>query len=93
MVSLVASGLIPRPGLKPEVTLQFHMACVLLSETIPDPRTILDQLENVVENMSPRTRRPIRFLEPLHTVPARPVPESAFSENDPDSRIASRTRA
>lgn len=93
MVSLVASGLIPLPGLKPEVTLQFHMACVLLSETIPDPRTILDQLENVVENMSPRTRRPIRFLEPLQTVPARPVPESAFSENDPDSLIASRTRA
>jgi diguanylate cyclase (GGDEF)-like protein len=93
MVSLIASGLIPLPGLQPEVTLQFHMACVLLSETIPDPRTILDQLENIIENMHARTRRPIRFLEPLQTEPARPAQESAFSDNTPDSCTAPRSSA
>ncbi|MDZ7918846.1 7TM diverse intracellular signaling domain-containing protein [Rhodoferax sp.] len=70
MVRLIASGLIPLPGLKPEVTLQFHVACVLLSEVIPDPRTILEELGNVLEGISPRTRRPIRFLEPATTLPA-----------------------
>lgn len=70
MVRLIASGLIPLPGLKPEVTLQFHVACVLLSEVIPDQRTILEELGNVLEGISPRTRRPIRFLEPATTLPA-----------------------
>lgn len=70
MVRLIASGLIPLPGLKPEVTLQFHVACVLLSEVIPRPQTILEELGNVLESISPRTRRPIRFLEPATTQPA-----------------------
>lgn len=70
MVRLIASGLIPLPGLKPEVTLQFHVACVLLSEVIPQQETILEELGNVLEGISPRTRRPIRFLEPATTLPA-----------------------
>ena len=70
MVRLIASGLIPLPGLKPEVTLQFHVACLLLSEVLPKPSSVLEELGNVLEGISPRTRRPIRFLEPPMTEPA-----------------------
>lgn len=69
MVRLVASGLIPLPGLHPEVTLQFHISCALLTETVSDPRTILQELSDMLHSMSPRTRRPIRFLEPSPTLP------------------------
>nr|WP_315464831.1 7TM diverse intracellular signaling domain-containing protein [uncultured Rhodoferax sp.] len=70
MVRLVASGLIPLPGLRPEVTLQFHMSCALLTEVVADKRTIQQELRDVLHGMSPRTRRPIRFLEPAPTLPA-----------------------
>jgi two-component system, sensor histidine kinase LadS len=69
MVRLIASGLIPLPGLQPEVTLQFHVACVLLHEIIPNRQTVLDELGAVMHGISPRTRRPIRFLEAPETVP------------------------
>jgi len=61
MVRLVASGLIPLPGVRPEVTLQFHISCALLTEIVPDKRTILHELADLLHRMSPRTRRPIRF--------------------------------
>lgn len=93
MVSLIASGLIPLPGLQPEVTLHFHIACVLLNETIPDPRTILDQLDDILDNMAPRTRRPIRFLEPLQTIPAPMGESSGFGEDDTGSFMAPHTPA
>lgn len=70
MVKLIASGLIPLPGLKPEVTLQFHVAAVLLNERIPDPSTVLIELGQLLAGQSPRSRRPIRFLEPESTAPA-----------------------
>lgn len=79
MVRLVASGLIPLPGVRPEVTLQFHISCALLTEIVPDQRTILHELSDLLHRMSPRTRRPIRFLEPSPTQPAglqRKPPES-----------------
>lgn len=69
MVRLIASGLIPLPGLQPEVTLQFHVACVLLHEIIPNRKTVLDELGNIMHGISPRTRRPIRFLEAPRTIP------------------------
>ena len=77
MVRLIASGLIPLPGLKPEVTLQFHVACVLLHEVIPSSDSILEELGNVLESISPRTRRPIRFLEPPMTQPSPLLAEAA----------------
>jgi diguanylate cyclase (GGDEF)-like protein len=82
MVRLIASGLIPLPGLKPEVTLQFHVACVLLHEVIPSADSILEELGNVLEGISPRTRRPIRFLEPPMTQPS---PMSAHSTTHSDA--------
>lgn len=76
MVKLIASGLIPLPGLTPEVTLHFHIAAVLLSEKIPDATQVIAELADLLGTMSSRTRRPIRFLEPE---PTRPTPLSAAS--------------
>lgn len=70
MVQLIASGLIPLPGLEPEVTLQFQVACVMLHENPVAPERVLADLKDLLEGMSLRTRRPIRFLEPIPTQPA-----------------------
>lgn len=70
MVQLIASGLIPIPGLEPEVTLQFQVACVLLHHNPVAPERVMEELGGLLQDMSPRTRRPIRFLEapPTHPV-------------------------
>jgi diguanylate cyclase (GGDEF)-like protein len=67
MVKLIGSGLIPLPGLVPEVTLHFHAACVMLHENPVPPERVLDDLRDLLAGMSPHTRRPIRFLEALPT--------------------------
>ena len=67
MVKLVGSGLIPLPGLVPEVTLHFQAACVLLHENPLPPERALDDLRGLLSEMSPNTRRPIRFLEAVPT--------------------------
>lgn len=64
---LIAAGLMPLKGLKPEVTLQFHIAAVLLDERSMDAPALADALADLLKSMSPRTRRPIRFLEPEAT--------------------------
>ena len=67
MVKLIGSGLIPLPGLVPEVTLHFQAACVLLHENPLPPERVLGDLRDLLAGMSPNTRRPIRFLEPAPT--------------------------
>lgn len=67
MVKLIASGLIPLPGLVPEVTLHFQVACVLLHENPVPAERVLDDLRELLSGMSSQTRRPIRFLEALPT--------------------------
>lgn len=67
MVKLIGSGLIPLPGLVPEVTLHFHVACVMLHDNPVPPERVLDDLRDLMAGMSPHTRRPIRFLEALPT--------------------------
>ncbi len=67
MVKLVGSGLIPLPGLVPEVTLHFQAACVLLHENPVPPERVLVDLRDLLAGMSPNTRRPIRFLEAAPT--------------------------
>ena len=67
MVKLIASGLIPLPGLVPEVTLHFQAACVLLHENPVPAERVLDDLRELMAGMSPHTRRPIRFLDALPT--------------------------
>jgi diguanylate cyclase (GGDEF)-like protein len=66
---LIAAGLMPLKGLKPDVTLQFHIAAVLLEERMGEPDELVDALDDLLAGMSPRTRRPIRFLEPEETQP------------------------
>lgn len=84
MVGLIASGLIPLPGLHPEVTLHFHIAAVVLDEVHPDPDTVLDELGEILEGIAPRSRRPIRFLEPTNTLPAPMERDSGFgAQPDP----------
>ena len=72
MVQLIASGLIPIPGLEPEVNLQFQVACVLLHHNPVTPQRVIDELGGLLQDMSPRTRRPIRFLEAPPTHPVAP---------------------
>jgi two-component system, sensor histidine kinase LadS len=60
---LVALGLMPLEGIKPEIALQFHFAGVILHEYVDDPAHIVEKLKDLLRGMSPRTRRPIRFLE------------------------------
>jgi diguanylate cyclase (GGDEF)-like protein len=69
--SLIAAGLMPLPGLKPDVTLQFHIAALLLNERPLEAGEIEAALDEQLGRMSPRTRRPIRFI-----VPESPQPSS-----------------
>lgn len=66
---LIAAGLMPLQGLKPDVTLQFHVAGLLLRERLVEADDLEDVLSDLLGSMSPRTRRPIRFLAPDDTLP------------------------
>ncbi len=87
---LIAAGLMPLKGLKPEVVLQFHVTSVLLGERPGSAVDIHQALTEALQNMSPRTRRPIRFLEPELTLPMPLEAQSDFDpdETDPDHRTA-----
>lgn len=63
---LIAAGLMPLPGLQPDVTLQFHVAALLLNERALEAEGIEAALAAQLGRMSPRTRRPIRFIAPEH---------------------------
>jgi diguanylate cyclase (GGDEF)-like protein len=60
---LVAAGLMPLPGLKPDVTLQFHVAALLLSDRPMEADEVQQALQAKLAKMGPRTRRQIRFVE------------------------------
>ena len=60
---LIAAGLMPLPGLKPHVTLQFHVAALMLNERALEAQEVEAALAAQLARMSPRTRRPIRFVE------------------------------
>jgi diguanylate cyclase (GGDEF)-like protein len=79
---LIAAGLMPLKGLKPDVTLQFHIAAVLLDERMWEFSELVDALDGLLGGMSPRTRRPIRFLEPEATRPAPMASDSSLIETD-----------
>ena len=87
---LIAAGLMPLKGLKPEVVLQFHAAAVLLGERPGSAEEINQTLADTLQNMSPRTRRPIRFLEPELTMPLPLEAQSEFEpdQTDPGKRVA-----
>src|SRR6185369_3800709 len=79
---LIAAGLMPLQGLKPDVTLQFHIAAVLLEDRMIEAPDLVDELDELLAGMSPRTRRPIRFLEPVNTEPAPLSSDSSLLEPD-----------
>ena len=76
---LIAQGLMPLPGLVPEVTLQFHVAALLTREMPSRMNDVKGELLALLGGMSRRTRRPIRFLEAATTggSPLAPLPPSA----------------
>ena len=76
---LVAAGLMPLKGLKPEVVLQFHVVAVVLTERLASGAETSANLIDLLSSMAPRTRRPIRFLEPELTRPAPLEEDSAES--------------
>jgi two-component system, sensor histidine kinase LadS len=78
---LIAAGLMPLKGLKPEVNLQFHIGAVLLDERMGEPDEMARALDELLSGMSPRTRRPIRFLEGPDTQPS-PAYDSALSDTE-----------
>ncbi|MDB5874714.1 MAG: hypothetical protein JWQ07_4156, partial [Ramlibacter sp.] len=61
---VVAHGLMPLPGLKPEVTLNLQVVGNILAENPMEATAMQAALDNALNTMSARTRRPIRFLEP-----------------------------
>jgi diguanylate cyclase (GGDEF)-like protein len=81
---LIAAGLMPLQGLKPEVTLQFHIGAVLLREREIEADEVPLALAELLASMSPRTRRPIRFLKGEETQPV-PLEAQASERAGPDS--------
>jgi two-component system, sensor histidine kinase LadS len=79
---LIAGGLMPLKGLKPDVTLQFHIGAVLLNERMLEAPELVDALGGLLRGMSSRTRRPIRFLEPEATQPVPMESDSALLASD-----------
>jgi diguanylate cyclase (GGDEF)-like protein len=83
---LIAAGLMPLPGLKPDVTLQFHIAGLLLSERPLEAEGVEEALAGQLARMSPRTRRPIRFIVPEVPQASEPGPDSSLFMPADDSR-------
>ena len=79
---LIAAGLMPLKGLKPDVVLQFHVAGVLLGERTASETEIDQDLSDLLRHMGARTRRPIRFLEPELTRPMPLEADSGFDDAD-----------
>ena len=82
---LIAAGLMPLKGLKPEVVLQFHVAAVLLGQNPGSAVDIDNALTETLQQMGPRTRRPIRFLDHELTQPSPLGTQSEFEPDQPDS--------
>ena len=82
---LIAAGLMPLPGLKPDVTLQFHICAVMLNESPLEAEELEEALRAELARMSPRTRRPIRFVEANPSTGTDPGDSSLFmpSQIDP----------
>ena len=62
-VELIASGLMPPRNLKQEITIIFHFAIALLDDYNGSADDLLPTLQDLCKKMSPRTQRPIRYLE------------------------------
>ena len=88
---LIAAGLMPLKGLKPDVILQFHAAAVLLGERAGTAIAVDADLTELIKYMDSHTRRPIRFLEPENTRPMNleELSEHEAAQSDPGGWPAS----
>ena len=86
-VELIASGLMPSKNAKQDITIVFHFAVALLDDYAgdADADALLAQLQALCSKMSPRTQRPIRYLNAV----ARPASGDSSSSDskglDPSS--------
>ncbi|NTV85210.1 MAG: diguanylate cyclase [Burkholderiaceae bacterium] len=83
MVRLVTAGLTTSRGVNLDIPLQFNVACMMLSEHETTPTRALRQLHRLLARMSPRTRRPIRFVDPVNA--SAPWTDDVESELGPPS--------
>ena len=79
---LIASGLMPLQGLKPDVVLQFHVSGALLSDYMAPGPMLAQALTDLLDSMSARTRRPIRFLRAATVVTTDGSASTAWSDTD-----------
>jgi two-component system, sensor histidine kinase LadS len=70
------------------VTLQFHISAVMLNETPQDAEELEESLRAQLARMSPRTRRPIRFVEADPPPPSDPGDSSLFLHSHLDAAHA-----
>jgi two-component system, sensor histidine kinase LadS len=85
---LIALGLMPLKGLVPDVTLQFQFSAVLLREYTEDVAELEPKLQALLARISPRSRRPIRFLRITSTgVDASASGVAAHTEMEPESQF------
>jgi diguanylate cyclase (GGDEF)-like protein len=84
---LIAAGLMPLPGLKPDVTLQFHVAALMLGERPLEADEVQAALAAQLARMSPRTRRPIRFVE-AEQAPASDAGDSSMFAGEGEAQLA-----
>jgi two-component system, sensor histidine kinase LadS len=85
---LIALGLMPLKGLVPEVTLQFQFSAVLLREYTEEVAELEPKLQALLARISPRSRRPIRFLRITSTdIDVSASGLAAHSELEPESQF------
>lgn len=85
---LIAAGLMEEPGRPRDVVLHFHVAALVLGEHAGPAADLLQALEGVLGEMSPRTQRPFRFLEAAATGEPRAQPGPAPRDTQPDADVA-----
>ena len=90
---LIAAGLMPLPGLRPDVTLQFHIAALLLSDRPMEAEEIERVLAEQLSRMSSRTRRPIRFIQTDRLGGSQPGDSSIFPEGSTPPSVDSQYAA
>lgn len=77
-VELIASGLMPSKNLQQDITIIFHFGVAILENYEGHLDEILPSLQILCDKMSPRTQRPIRFLNDVSTTTknTRPTPQA-----------------
>jgi hypothetical protein len=94
-VELIASGLMPSKNLQQDITIIFHFGVVILEDYEGHLDEILPSLQILCDKMSPRTQRPIRFLNDTNTTKkhTHPTPQANSADLDVPSSLLSQQQA